>query len=232
MNKNRTWEDEDLRRAVAASDNYSETLRNLGLVPKGGNHATIKRYISKLDIDVGHFYTAPPKPAARIPAEDLFTQHSTYSSSHIKARMLKDLGTPDKCSVCGISDWHGTKLSLHVHHKNGVGDDNRPENLELLCPNCHSVTDTYSGKNVHRKTEQNVCIDCGRKIAKKSTRCRSCFAKSLISKRMVIVWPMIDELLSMLEEHKNNYSKLGRELGVSDNAIRKHLKVRGVQCPR
>jgi hypothetical protein len=38
-------------------------------------------------------------------------------------------------------------LSLALHHRNGDGEDNRLENLELLCPNCHSQTDTFAGRN-------------------------------------------------------------------------------------
>ena len=51
-----------------------------------------------------------------------------------------------ECEVCGISDWQNKKLVLHVDHKDGNPADNRPENMRLLCPNCHSQTETYCGK--------------------------------------------------------------------------------------
>ncbi|MGZ5312302.1 MAG: HNH endonuclease [Solirubrobacterales bacterium] len=47
-------------------------------------------------------------------------------------------------------------LSLHVHHRNGDGTDNRLENLQFLCPNCHSQTDTYGGRNGHRRPERHL----------------------------------------------------------------------------
>jgi RNA polymerase subunit RPABC4/transcription elongation factor Spt4 len=51
------------------------------------------------------------------------------------------------CSVCGIKpEWNGMYLSLQVDHVNGINDDNRPENIRLVCPNCHSQTSTFAGK--------------------------------------------------------------------------------------
>ena len=52
-----------------------------------------------------------------------------------------------KCEVCGVKEWNGKKLSLHLDHINGENGDHRLENLRFLCPNCHSQTDTYAGKN-------------------------------------------------------------------------------------
>jgi len=65
----------------------------------------------------------------------------------IKAILLKLGHVKYECSVCGIKNWQGKKLSLQLDHVNGVHDDNRVENLRLICPNCHSQTDTFAGKN-------------------------------------------------------------------------------------
>lgn len=54
---------------------------------------------------------------------------------------------PYECSECGISEWNDKKLALHLDHINGKSGDHRLENLRFLCPNCHSQTDTYTGKN-------------------------------------------------------------------------------------
>lgn len=51
------------------------------------------------------------------------------------------------CSVCKIENWNGKKITLEVDHISGNSDNNMPENLRLLCPNCHSQTETYKGKN-------------------------------------------------------------------------------------
>lgn len=70
-----------------------------------------------------------------------------YAKRRLFAAGLKD----DRCEQCGLSRWRGRRLSVQLHHINGDGDDNRLENLQLLCPNCHSQTDTYGGRNGRRK---------------------------------------------------------------------------------
>jgi hypothetical protein len=65
---------------------------------------------------------------------------------HLKRRLIRLGLKQERCEICGISDWLGKPLSLALHHINGDGDDNRLENLELLCPNCHSQTDNFAGR--------------------------------------------------------------------------------------
>jgi HNH endonuclease len=70
---------------------------------------------------------------------------------HIKARLLGAGLKEDRCERCGINEWRGEPLSVQLHHIDGDGRDNRLENLGLLCPNCHSQTATYGGRNGHRR---------------------------------------------------------------------------------
>ena len=82
-------------------------------------------------------------------SEDLFTVTSKpYRSDqvHLKHRLIRERILPYRCGQCGISKWNGAIIGLELHHKNGDPCDNKKENLQLLCPNCHTQTPNYRGR--------------------------------------------------------------------------------------
>lgn len=92
-----------------------------------------------------------PRPAFR-PLDEIFAANTRRSRGHLKGRLLSAGLKDGRCERCGISEWCGLPLSMALHHINGDRLDNRVENLELLCPNCHSQTETFSGRNGRRLT--------------------------------------------------------------------------------
>ncbi len=94
-----------------------------------------------------------PRPTA-MPIEQLLVVGRTKTNrTHLKSRLLGEGLKEDRCEICGISEWRGKPLNMELHHVNGDGSDNRLENLQLLCGNCHSQTDNWGGRGARRKPQ-------------------------------------------------------------------------------
>lgn len=84
----------------------------------------------------------------KIELQDILNgEHPTYQTLKLKNRLLKEKILEDICSICGIDEWQGKQISLQLDHIDGDNHNHRLSNLRLVCPNCHSQTDTYCGKN-------------------------------------------------------------------------------------
>jgi 5-methylcytosine-specific restriction endonuclease McrA len=89
-----------------------------------------------------------------MPIEDLLVPGRVRNRGHLKKRLIAAGMLAEHCAACGLRSWLDRPLSLALHHINGDRHDNRLENLQLLCPNCHSQTDTFSGRSSHRRRQR------------------------------------------------------------------------------
>ena len=126
----------------------------LGLIPAGGNHKIVGEKINIYGIDTSHFTGSAWNQRKRYQAfgkypelADLLIVGSNCQSFKLKNRLLKAGILQKKCSNCHLTEWLSKPMPLELDHINGINNDNRTENLRLLCPNCHALTATYRGKN-------------------------------------------------------------------------------------
>lgn len=147
------YSNKQLIEAVAVSDSVSGVLRALGIsVNSGTSHAHISKRIKILKLDTSHFkrnrvkYSGGNKPKS---ATEVLVLKTDGYQQHTKTlrRALLEIGRQEVCSKCGQGTiWNSKPLTLQIEHINGNNLDNRPENLDFLCPNCHTQTPTWGSK--------------------------------------------------------------------------------------
>ena len=157
---------EDVRQAVADNKSVAGVLRQLGLRPIGGNYRTINRLIADNQLDISHFtgqgwnVGLAFKPKAGLTDQDIFVENSSYKCSWRLREHYKKTTGINRCEKCGLEFWQGEQIPLEIHHVNGINTDNRIENLQLLCPNCHALTNNYRGRAKLSARAERSDVEC------------------------------------------------------------------------
>lgn len=219
------YKKENLKNIVSTSKTYSEVLKKIGLRSAGSNFVTLKKYIKKYELNIEHFDPEKvridklKKNTENNLKKDLknyLVENSNYNRGHLKKRLYSEGLKKPKCELCGQGEiWRGKKMSLILDHINGVWNDNRLENLQIVCPNCNATLDTHCGKNLTKKVMSQQDIE------KKEEEKKKNIYNSALKKR-IVERPPYEELKK--DVWNNGYSSVGRKYGVSDNSIRKWIK--------
>lgn len=233
--KYREYTDNDVIENASKSNCLSDLLRKLGLKAIGGNYNHIRKTLQRLKINCDHWDSKKNKAWSKGKQLKDWSEYSRVEN--FKHHLIAKRG--HKCERCNLAEWQNQKIPLEIEHINGDRTDNNENNLSILCCNCHALTPTWRGrKNKLPKPEkknediiQKECLYCLSKFSGNKKFCSLiCSNKYNGLKRIEsdcytkIKWPSIDVLNNMIDQ--NGYLKTSKLLGVSDNAIRKHIKNR------
>jgi hypothetical protein len=205
--------------------------------PAGGNHLTLRKYAENVwDISTAHFDPERARSEALrkqpVALSSILVAGSTYSRAHLKERLFKEGLKERRCEQCGQGElWRGQRMALILDHVNGIANDHRLENLQVVCPNCAATLPTHCGRQNRLERIPRECLYCGSRFWPAYSRQRYCSRACAVRRprancprpeQRVVVRPPYAQLLREIQAL--GYSGTGRRYGVSDNAIRKWVR--------
>lgn len=241
-----SYTEAEARAAIAASQSWAESLRNLGLCSTGGAWRILKKYVEIWKIPTDHFDSTSrsrqnlkrkPKPLS-----EMLVEKSAYARKDVKRRLLAEGLKAPMCEMCGQDEmWRGRPMSMILDHINGVRDDHRLENLRMVCPNCAATLDTHCGRRNRIERAMRQCLRCEKTFVPSYAKQRYCshacgvrWDRSILRERRAglrgvptpharkVERPPYEQLMAEIEA--TSYLAVGRKYGVSDNAVRKWVR--------
>jgi len=240
---------EELQKIINDSNTISQVLDAVGLKNKGSNYKTLDRRCIQEGIDLDKLRQRSKEYLKlnsftilnKISLENILVENSSYNRTHLKKRLLSGNVLDNICSICKLKpEWNGESLTLVLDHINGTPNDNRLENLRLVCPNCNSQLPTFAGRSSRvfkdkkdindRKSPRPLkdgpptgeCPICFNNVYKTKFCSPECAAKD----KRKVDRPSKEQLIQEIESF--SWVALGKKYGVSDNAVKKWAKSYGL----
>jgi hypothetical protein len=215
---------------------WAQALRFLGYAVKAANYRTLQKWAARWRIGTDHFDPNACRGRANrgraVPLEQVLIENSTYPRGSLKPRLFATGLKERRCELCGQGEaWRGKPMTLVLDHINGVSNDNRLENLRIVCPNCDATLETHCGRNLPR---QRICPGCNQLFVPQNMGHRYCSAKcwgavaatryrgAAHPQTRKVERPSYEQL--MADVQSMSFVAIGRKYGVSDNAVRKWIR--------
>ena len=155
------WEQftrQEIEQFVKNSCSYAQLAKKIGYEnssSSGSAYRAVHQMINELNLDTSHFtgqgwIKGKTYDSKKYMPFDEYIKGDSVQTNKLRQKLLKEGLKEYKCECCQNTIWNGQPIPLEVHHKDGDKDNNELENLQLLCPNCHALTDNYRGKNTQK----------------------------------------------------------------------------------
>lgn len=204
--------------------NMYDLCKKMGIKNIGGeDYKEIRNLAKDLNIKLKFSYEKHSLPVSLPPKklEEILVENSEYrNTNRLKNKLFKEGLKEKKCEICGNVEWNGKEIPLQIHHVNGIHNDNRIENLQIVCPNCHAQTDTYCGKNSNTYEKITTYVTKKRTIKKDEW---NSIRKNVWEKQH----PSKKQLIKIFFEC-GSFLKMSKLFGVSDKSISKWFKHYGL----
>lgn len=211
---------QELQQLLDTSNSYSDVLLKIGLYSKDANPETLKRVIKEYNLNEEKlnynrrklFASCAKKTHAKkdITLNDIFDNKARMQSSKLLSMLVRQNYKKYECECCGISSWNNKPITLQLHHKDGNHFNNNLDNLVILCPNCHTQTNNYCGKNSKKQNKKYKTQDEIEAAKSRSTH------KGQRRKDLPISREDLKYKIRYLP-----FVKIAEEYGVSDSATKK-----------
>lgn len=145
--KKTRYEIDEIKKIVKVSYSYSEVFRNMNKSKSGDSFSYLRRFIENNFIDISHFDSYKNNKGIKKDISEWLISGSNIGSHHLKNKLYEHGLKKRICEICTQNEiWNGSKMSLILDHINGINNDNRIENLRILCPNCNATLETHCKK--------------------------------------------------------------------------------------